>query len=42
MDAALDVTDIKPEPDETYVALLRNADAQAHALALGRMRGFLG
>jgi phosphoenolpyruvate carboxylase len=42
VDAALDVMDIKPEPDKTYVAMLRNADAQAHALAHGKMRGFLG
>ena len=33
---------IKPEPDETYTALLNNAEAQALALALGRIRGFLG
>jgi len=42
VDAALDVIGVKPEPNETYMALLRNADAQTHALALGRMRGFLG
>jgi len=42
VDVALDIMGIKPEPNETYIALLRNADTQAHALALGRMRGFLG
>ena len=33
---------IKPEPDETYTALPNNAETHAHALALGRIRGFLG
>lgn len=42
IDEALDIMGIKPEPDETYTALLNNAEAQAHALALGRIRGFLG
>ncbi|MFZ8839210.1 MAG: phosphoenolpyruvate carboxylase [Pyrobaculum sp.] len=42
IDEALDIMGIKPEPDETYTALLNNAETQAHALALGRIRGFLG
>jgi Uncharacterized protein conserved in archaea len=42
VDTALDIMGIKPEPDETYAALLRTADSQTHAVALGRMRGFLG
>ena len=35
IDEALDIMGIKPEPDETYTALLNNAETQAHALALG-------
>jgi phosphoenolpyruvate carboxylase len=42
IDEALDIMGIKPESDETYTALLNNAETQAHALALGRIRGFLG
>jgi len=42
IDEALDIMGIKPEPDETYTALLNNAETRAHALALGRIRGFLG
>jgi phosphoenolpyruvate carboxylase len=42
IDEALDIMGIKPEPDETYTALLNNAETQAHALALSRIRGFLG
>jgi phosphoenolpyruvate carboxylase len=41
IDEALDIMGIKPEPDETYTALLNNAETQEHALALGRIR-FLG
>lgn len=42
IDTALDILGITPERNETYITLLLNAETQAHALALGRIRGFLG
>jgi len=35
IDEALDIMGLKPEPDETYTALLNTAETQARALALG-------
>ena len=42
IDNAFDILGIKPEPDRTYITLLNSADTQPHAIALGRIRGFLG
>jgi len=38
----LDITDIKPELDETSTALLNNVEIQTRVSAPGRIRGFLG
>jgi len=42
VEQAFDILGIKPEIDSTYASLLQSADAQPHAIALARMRGFLG
>jgi len=42
IDEALDILGVKPEPSETYRALIELNPIEPHISALGRIRGFLG
>lgn len=39
---ALDIMGMKPEPNETYKSILELNPVEAHVIALGKIRGFLG